>query len=156
MVEGATLETATRQGYGATIGKHIRPLLGKLSLGQLDGRVFDSFYAELRRCRDHCAGKPVTATARGNENNKPHTCRPLGAATILTVVVIDDDVFETVFPKAVTVNDEGEIVGTNAGKAADGVPFTGEAVDRMLTIRADGVTGRCLPSPRVATPNHLL
>jgi hypothetical protein len=54
------------------------------------------------------------------------------AATILTVVVIDDDVFETVFGHAVRVNDEGEIVGVGDGRAAEGIPFTDECVNRML------------------------
>jgi hypothetical protein len=26
-------------------------------VGQLDADVLDSFYAELRRCREHCAGR---------------------------------------------------------------------------------------------------
>lgn len=55
------------------------------------------------------------------------------AATILTVVVIDDDVFESVFAGAVRFNEEGEIVGAGAGRAAEGVPFTAECIDRMLT-----------------------
>ncbi len=54
------------------------------------------------------------------------------AATILTVVVIDDDVFGEAFRSVVRYNDEGEIVGVGEN-AADGVPFTAECVDRMLT-----------------------
>lgn len=54
------------------------------------------------------------------------------AATILTVVVIDDDVFDDVFGSSVRFNEEGEIVAVGDGRTADGVPFTAEAVDRML------------------------
>ncbi|WP_245554329.1 hypothetical protein [Nocardia takedensis] len=54
------------------------------------------------------------------------------AATILTVVVIDDDVFEDIFGATVRFNDEGEVVAIGDGRAADGVPFTREAVDRLL------------------------
>jgi hypothetical protein len=54
------------------------------------------------------------------------------AATILTVVVIEDDVFESVFGQAVRFNEEGEIVGIAGGRAAEGVPFTAESVTRML------------------------
>jgi hypothetical protein len=54
------------------------------------------------------------------------------AATIVTVVVFDDDVFDSIFSAAVRFNEEGEIVSVGDGKAADGVPFTAEAVDRML------------------------
>jgi hypothetical protein len=45
------------------------------------------------------------------------------AATILTVVVIDDDVFDAVFGRAVRFNDEGEIVGIGDGRPVEGIPF---------------------------------
>ncbi|MFC8528064.1 helix-turn-helix domain-containing protein [Nocardia sp. NPDC057227] len=54
------------------------------------------------------------------------------AATLLTVVVIDDDAFDDIFGSAVRFNEEGEIVGIGDGRGADGVPFTREAVTRML------------------------
>jgi hypothetical protein len=54
------------------------------------------------------------------------------AATILTVVVIDDDVFDDAFGATVRFNDEGEIVAVGDGRSADGVPFSQQAVDRML------------------------
>lgn len=54
------------------------------------------------------------------------------AATMLTVVVIDDDMFEQVFGDAVRYNDEGEIVSVGGGTPTEGIPFTAEAVDRML------------------------
>lgn len=53
------------------------------------------------------------------------------AATILTVVVLDDDAFRDAFHTVVRYNDEGEIVGVGED-AADGVPFTKVCVDRML------------------------
>jgi hypothetical protein len=55
------------------------------------------------------------------------------AATILTVVVIDDDVFDRAFGEAVQCNEEGEIVALGDGRATDGIPFTAAAVDRLLT-----------------------
>lgn len=54
------------------------------------------------------------------------------AATLLTVVVVDDDVFDEVFGSVVQFNDEGEVVGIGDGRAADGVPFTHESITRML------------------------
>ncbi|MDQ3989237.1 MAG: XRE family transcriptional regulator, partial [Actinomycetota bacterium] len=53
------------------------------------------------------------------------------AATILTVVVIDDNAFGRAFGSVVRYNDEGEIVGV--AHDAEGVPFTKAAVDRMLS-----------------------
>lgn len=54
------------------------------------------------------------------------------AATLLTVVVIDDDVFDEIFGTMVQFNEEGEVVSIGDGRAADGVPFTEESVTRML------------------------
>ena len=55
------------------------------------------------------------------------------AATILTVVVIDDDVFLRQFGTAGRLNEEGELVGTGGGQPVEGLPFTGATVDRLLT-----------------------
>ncbi|MGH3599769.1 MAG: helix-turn-helix domain-containing protein [Pseudonocardiaceae bacterium] len=55
------------------------------------------------------------------------------AATILTVVVIDDDVFTRAFGAATRYNEEGEIVAIGDGRATEGVPFTRESVQRLLS-----------------------
>ncbi|MGH3439836.1 MAG: helix-turn-helix domain-containing protein, partial [Sciscionella sp.] len=55
------------------------------------------------------------------------------AATILTVVVIDDDVFTRAFGGATRYNEEGEIVAIGDGRATEGIPFTQESVRRLLT-----------------------
>ncbi|MGQ0774811.1 MAG: helix-turn-helix domain-containing protein, partial [Pseudonocardiales bacterium] len=54
------------------------------------------------------------------------------SALVLTVVVIDDDVFTEVFGEAVRFNEEGEIVAVGGGKPTEGVPFTEMAVRRVL------------------------
>ena len=55
------------------------------------------------------------------------------AATILTVVVIDDDVFTRAFDAATRYNEKGEIVAISDGRATEGIPFTQESVRRLLT-----------------------
>jgi transcriptional regulator with XRE-family HTH domain len=55
------------------------------------------------------------------------------AATILTVVVIDDDVFRRQFGSAGRLNEEGEMVGTGGGQPVEGLPFTGPVVERLLS-----------------------
>jgi len=55
------------------------------------------------------------------------------AARILTVVVIDDDVFTRAFGAATRYNEEGEIVAIGDGQATEGVPFTRESIRRMLS-----------------------
>jgi transcriptional regulator with XRE-family HTH domain len=54
------------------------------------------------------------------------------AATILTVVVIDDEVFTRAFGAATRYNEEGEIVAIGDGRATEGIPFTQESVRRLL------------------------
>jgi integrase len=60
----------TRQGYEGKIRRHIRPLLGELPLTRVDVDVLDSFYAELRRCSEHCDGRPHIA----QRTSHPHRC----------------------------------------------------------------------------------
>jgi integrase len=82
--DGADSTKALYTGY---IRNHISPYLGRLKVGALDADVLDSFYAELRRCRDHCSGRPVVQhrTAGKHECDGrcgPHRCRPLNAGTV--------------------------------------------------------------------------
>jgi hypothetical protein len=59
---------------------------------------------------------------------------PLTLSTsILTVVVISDDVFTSLFGAMVRVNEEGELVAVGGGTPADGVPFTESTVTRLLS-----------------------
>ena len=83
----STWERSTRETYVGYVNKHIRPLIGTVKVGALDARVFDSFHAELRRCRDHCGRKRYVdhRTPHPHECDsrcRMHECRPLGAATI--------------------------------------------------------------------------
>ena len=56
------------------------------------------------------------------------------AATILTVVVIEDETFEDIFGDVVRSNAEGfTVTAGQQRRAADGVPFTEENVTRLLT-----------------------
>ncbi|MGB8257058.1 MAG: integrase, partial [Pseudonocardiaceae bacterium] len=82
--DGAATTLTLYRGY---VRNHISPFLGKIKIGALDADILDSFYAELRRCRDHCSGRPFvqhrTAVAhRCDRRCGQHRCRPLGATTI--------------------------------------------------------------------------
>ena len=85
--EMSTWERSTRETYAGYATKHIRPLLGSVQVGALNARTFDSFHAELRRCRDHC-GRARYVDHRTpyphecDERCRMHSCQPLGAATI--------------------------------------------------------------------------
>jgi hypothetical protein len=62
-------------------------------------------------------------------------------AGILTVVVIDDDLFTDVFGGVMKFNEEGEIVSVGGGTPIEGIPFTEAAVRRMLESEPMGSLG---------------
>jgi hypothetical protein len=78
------LERNTISTYTGYADRHIRPLIGKVKVGELGGDVFDSFYAELRRWRDHCDRRPfadpgvdaVVVTSWGPTQRTGGECRP--------------------------------------------------------------------------------
>ena len=85
--ELAELEVNTLANYRSLADKHIRPLIGSVKVGALDGDLFDSFYATLRRCRDHCDRRPrVDHRTDGphacDDRCKPHQCRPLSNGSV--------------------------------------------------------------------------
>lgn len=85
--EMADLDRNTLSTYKGYADRHIRPLIGTTKVGAIDGALFDSFYAELRRCRGHCDRRPFVEhrTERPHKCDdrcRPHECRPLAAGTI--------------------------------------------------------------------------
>src|SRR6185437_14823656 len=84
------VDVTTRKSYEGYIRNHIRPLLGKLPVAKLTGETLDSFYTVLRRCRTHCAGRPLIEHISSDQHEctkkcKPHQCRPLAASSIRQV-----------------------------------------------------------------------
>lgn len=85
--ELVTLEENTLATYVGYANKHIRPLIGTVKVGSLDAALFDSFYAELRRCREHCDRATYVEHRTTREHTcddrcRPHACSALGASTI--------------------------------------------------------------------------
>jgi integrase len=77
----------TLQLYRGYVKKHIGPLIGRLKVGELDPEILDSFYAELRRCRDHCTGSRLIdhRTKKRHECDDrcgPHRCKPLSDTVV--------------------------------------------------------------------------
>jgi len=85
------VDVTTRSSYEGYIRNHIRPLLGRLPVGKLNGETLDSFYAILRTCRAHCDGKPFIEHRTGEPHDctekkcQPHICRPLKPSSIRQV-----------------------------------------------------------------------
>lgn len=98
-LEVLDVDPSTRRGYSNNIRKHIRPLLGSLPLTRLDVQTLDSFYAELRRCREHCSGRPHLQHRTDEEHNcdehggkpcwpsDPANCKPAAAPAGATCAV---------------------------------------------------------------------
>ncbi len=75
----------TLTNYRGYVRDHVSPLIGHANVGELDADVLDSFYAELRRCRQHCSGRRSIRhwTSQPHQCDKrctqPHMWRPLGS-----------------------------------------------------------------------------
>jgi integrase len=102
----AELEASTRLGYRSYIDRYIVPVLGSTAVKNLKVQALDQYYANLRRCRVRCSGRPhiehrvdgphecrevIHRRKRTHEcaaagcrvlECGPHRCRPLGAATV--------------------------------------------------------------------------
>jgi integrase len=87
------------------LGKHVAPLIGdrpgrQRQRGGPRAEVLESFYAELRRCRDHCHGRPsVSHHAAGehacNRRCRRHVCTPLAAWAIRHIHYLISGAYET-------------------------------------------------------------
>ncbi|MGH3978501.1 MAG: helix-turn-helix domain-containing protein [Pseudonocardiaceae bacterium] len=68
-------------------------------------------------------------------------------ATVLTVVVMDDDVFDSLFGDTVRINTEGVLVAAaESSKVSEGVPFTEASVRRLLNEEPMASPGACILS----------
>jgi integrase len=65
------VEANTLRGYEANARRYIKPALGEVPLGKVTAQVLEVFYAELRRCRARCGGRPMIDHWADGE----HECR---------------------------------------------------------------------------------
>ena len=85
------VEDSTRDGYIGYVERNIRPTLGAVPIAKLSTRTLETFYAELRRCRIRCNGRPTIAHRVVGEHAcdvagcEPHVCRPMAASTVRQV-----------------------------------------------------------------------
>lgn len=64
-------DESTRDDYRRLIERNIVPAIGDVPISKIGTRVLEQFYAQLRRCRLRCNGKPyIEHRERG-----PHDCR---------------------------------------------------------------------------------
>jgi hypothetical protein len=78
-------------------------------------------------------------------------------ATILSVVVIDDDVFGELFGGTVQVNAEGSLVmAADSTSVSEGLPFTADTVNRLLTREPMASPGACILAQAWKHRDHIL
>jgi integrase len=79
------IEDTTRAGYDSIARNYVRPLLGHLAIGRVNGETLDALYSELRRCRRRCDRRRridhrTDAEHECDRRCSVHACRPLGAS----------------------------------------------------------------------------
>lgn len=88
------LEDSTRDGYLGYIERTIRPALGAVQARKLSAMTLEKLYAELRRCRVRCDGKPFVEHKVSGEHNckrakcQPHKCKPMAGSTVRQIHAI--------------------------------------------------------------------
>ena len=65
------IEDTTRESYESYARLYIYPAFGDEPVGRIGPRVLEELYAELRRCRTRCDGRP----AIDHRTDQPHECR---------------------------------------------------------------------------------
>ncbi|GAB3446276.1 tyrosine-type recombinase/integrase [Actinophytocola sediminis] len=84
----AELEDSTREMYRGYLNRNIRPVLGAIPARKLSARDLETFYAELRRCRVRCDGKPYVEHKVMDDHSckaekcAEHECNPLAVSTV--------------------------------------------------------------------------
>jgi integrase len=113
------IEDTTRTGYESLIRLYIRPKLGDLPIGRIDGETLDAFYAELRRCRALCDRRPRIDHRTDTEHECDdrcgrHVCKPLGASYLRKIHIV----LNGAFARAV----RWRWIGTNPVQQAEAPP----------------------------------
>ena len=64
-LEVVELRTTNLKSVVGRLNRHVRPMLGAVSVSRLDAETLESFYAQLRRCRERCgSGRPYIPADR--------------------------------------------------------------------------------------------
>jgi integrase len=96
----ADIEDSTRDGYVGYIDRVIGPALGKLPIDKIGARDLENLYAELRRCRLRCDGKPFIEKHKTEDEHdcvtekcEPHECKAMAQSTVRQIHSIISGVF---------------------------------------------------------------
>jgi integrase len=116
-LRAAELEDTTRRTYVGYIERTIIPELGSVPADKLTALTLERFYAELRRCRARCDGRPfVERHAADGEHDcvasscRPHACRPMAASTVRQI--------HSIISAALTAAERWGWIAANPGRVA--------------------------------------
>lgn len=107
---------STREGYVNYINRYIKPVLGNEPTNKMNARILESFYAEIRRCRARCSGKPFIEHRAQDDHDcekakcRPHVCKPLGASTVRQI--------HSIISGTLSLAERWEWIDTNPAKVA--------------------------------------
>lgn len=83
------IEESTRRSYVGYMERVIKPVLGSVSIAKLNARNMETLYAELRRCRTRCDGRPFIERHQATDKHDcvdarcvPHVCKPMASSTV--------------------------------------------------------------------------
>jgi integrase len=100
----AELEQRTRQTLEGYARKHIHERsIGRRSINEADSQdvqALETFYAEMRRCRDHCDGKLTVRHYTADQHRctkqcRKHVCKPLAKWTIRKIHFLISAAYES-------------------------------------------------------------
>jgi integrase len=94
------LEDTTRDAHLSNLRKHIEPRIGRSKASVVGVKDLESFIAELRRCRDHCSGRPTiihrtTDAHRCTRQCRKHVCKPLAKSTVRKIMFLISAAYES-------------------------------------------------------------
>lgn len=69
-------DESTLDDYRALINRTIVPALGDVPVAKIGTRVLEQFYAQLRRCRVRCTGKPYLEHREAKPARMPNRATP--------------------------------------------------------------------------------
>lgn len=139
----AEVEETTKDGYRANLRKHIQPQFKAGPAAEITAHTIEKFKAELRRCRDHCDGRPGVEHRKSRDQRKSgkhvctakcrrHVCTPLAKATVRKILFLISGAYQTAQLWGWLYYNPVEDVRVPAAPPPDPQPPTAEEAARIM------------------------
>jgi integrase len=150
----AEVEETTKDAYRANLRKHIKPQFKAGPAAEITAHTIEKFKAELRRCREHCDGRPRVDHRKSREHRKSgehactakcrrHVCKPLAKATVRKILFLISAAYHSAITWGWLHYNPVEDVRMPAAPPPDPQPPTAEEAARIMTAawRVPGYLG---------------